>query len=94
VRGRARLIASPAEASQLRADDILVTANTTPAWTAIFANIAGLVTDNGGILSHAAVVAREFGIPAVVGTRSATTLIKEGQLIEVNGAEGMVRLMA
>lgn len=93
IRGRARRIVSPAEAHHLRAGDILVTANTTPAWTAIFANIAGLVTDSGGILSHAAVVAREFGIPAVVGTRSATALIKEGQLIEVNGSEGVVRLI-
>ncbi|MEZ4860204.1 MAG: PEP-utilizing enzyme [Caldilineaceae bacterium] len=93
VRGRARLLASPAEAGRLHVGDILVTVNTTPSWTSLYANIAGLVTDAGGILSHAAVVAREFGIPAVVGTRAATTLIKEGQLIEVNGSEGVVKLM-
>jgi phosphohistidine swiveling domain-containing protein len=93
VRGRARLTTSPAEASNLRAGDILVTVNTTPAWTSIYANIAGLVTDTGGILSHAAVVAREFGIPAVVGTRAATALIKDGQWIEVNGSKGVVRVI-
>jgi phosphohistidine swiveling domain-containing protein len=92
VRGTARILRSTEEAGKLKPGDILVTINTVPAWTPLFANLGGLVTVAGGMLSHAAVVAREFGIPAIVGVAGATTLIQDGQLIEVDGSTGVVRL--
>ncbi|HSR29763.1 MAG TPA: PEP-utilizing enzyme, partial [Anaerolineae bacterium] len=63
-----------------------------PSWIALYSVAAGLVTDTGGILSHAAVIAREFGVPAVVGTGDATRRIKDGQRIEVDGTSGEVRI--
>jgi pyruvate,water dikinase len=92
VRGTARVLRSIDEAGKLNPGDILVTINTVPAWTPLFANIGGLVTVAGGLLSHCGVVAREFGIPAVVGVAGATTLIQDGQLIEVDGTTGVIRL--
>jgi pyruvate,water dikinase len=76
----------------LKPGDILVAAITTPAWTPLFARAAGLVTDIGGPLSHGSIVAREYGIPAVLGTAVATQRIRSGQLITVNGANGTVQL--
>jgi pyruvate,water dikinase len=70
-----------------------VTPTTTPAWSALFGSIGAIVTDSGGILSHCAVVAREYGIPAVVGTALATGLLQEGQWIEVDGTRGVVRIL-
>jgi len=93
VRGPAKVLRSLAEADKLVVGDILVTATTTPPWTPLFANIAGVVTDAGGILSHPAVVAREYGIPAVVGTGRATSAIVDGQIIEVDGSTGSVRII-
>jgi phosphohistidine swiveling domain-containing protein len=92
VRGTARVLHDLTEAGKLQPGDILVTTGTVPAWTPLFANIAGLVTMTGGPLSHAAVVAREFGIPAVVGAAGATAFIQDGQLIEVDGNRGVVLL--
>jgi pyruvate,water dikinase len=66
---------------------------TSPSWVVLFTKIAGLVTDSGGALSHPAVVSREFGIPAVVGTRLATQKIKTGQRVRVNGAAGTVEVL-
>ena len=66
---------------------------TSPSWVVLFTKIAGLVTDSGGALSHPAVVSREFGIPAVVGTRTATQTIKTGQRLRVNGAAGTVEVL-
>ena len=66
---------------------------TAPPWTPLFATAAAIVTDTGGILSHSAVVAREYGIPAVVGTGKATMMIQDGQTIEVDGDKGLVRLV-
>ncbi len=71
---------------------MLVAPATLPPWTPLFATVAAVVTDAGGILSHCAVVAREYGIPAVVGTGSATTTIRDGQMVEVDGTRGVVRL--
>ncbi len=65
---------------------------TTPAWTPLFARAAGLVTDLGGPLAHGSIVAREYGIPAVMGTGSATRQIRSGQIVTVYGSEGKVRL--
>ncbi len=93
VQGTARIIRTLADASQLRAGDILVAETTAPPWTPLFATVAAVVTDTGGVLSHCAVVAREYRIPAVVGTGMATSVIKDGQLIEVDGDRGIVRVV-
>jgi pyruvate,water dikinase len=72
--------------------DILVAETLSSAWTPLFAVVAGVVTDTGGVLGHAAVVAREYGIPAVLGTDVGTVTIQEGQLIELDGYQGIVRI--
>ncbi len=94
VTGPARVVHSIEHAAALKPGEILVAAFTLPSWTPFFASAAAVVTNVGGILCHAAVVAREYGIPAVVGTQRATLAIKEGQLIEVDGDAGIVRLSA
>ena len=94
VRGTARVLHSLDEASRLQPGDVLVTEATEPPWTPLFATAAAVVTDNGGVLSHTAVVAREYRIPAVVGTSMATKLITDGQLVEVDGSNGTVRILA
>jgi len=94
VKGRVRVLTSPEEIDKIVAKDIiLVTTSTTPDWSSVFAQIVSLVTDRGGVLSHAAVVAREIGIPAVVGTGQATTVLTDGQLVEVNGNIGQVKIL-
>ena len=93
VRGTARIIGSIAEAGRLAPGDILVAETTAPPWTPLFATVAAVVTDTGGVLSHCAVVAREYGIPAVVGTQVATIAITDGQTIEVDGDAGIVRIV-
>jgi phosphoenolpyruvate synthase/pyruvate phosphate dikinase len=72
---------------------VLVVFGTVPPWTPFFATACAVVTDSGGVLSHSALVAREYRIPAVVGTGNATTTFKDGQLIEVDGDAGIVRLV-
>jgi rifampicin phosphotransferase len=94
ARGVARVIRFLDEAAKLRAGDVLVAELTTPSWTSLFGTAAAVVTDTGGVLSHCAVVAREYGIPAVVGTGEATTIIEDGQLVEVDGDTGVVRILA
>jgi pyruvate,water dikinase len=91
ARGPARVVHSLAEAGKLRPGDVLVAETTAPPWTPLFATAAAIVTDTGGILSHCAVVAREYGIPAVVGTSTATSTFHDGELIEVDGDAGSVR---
>jgi phosphohistidine swiveling domain-containing protein len=93
VEGIARLVQSPEQFDQVAKGDVLVCKMTNPAWVVLFTKISGLVTDSGGALSHPAVVSREFGIPAVVGTTSATQKIKTGQRIRVNGASGVVEIL-
>ena len=93
VSGTARVIHSLDEADKVQPGDILVTEFTAPPWTPLFATVAAVVTDAGGILSHCAVVAREYNIPAVVGTARATATIRDGQQIEVDGNAGLVRLL-
>ena len=93
VRGIARIVRSIAEAERLAPGEILVAETTAPPWTPLFATAAAVVTDTGGVLSHCAVVAREYGIPAVVGTGTATAMIADGQEIEVDGDAGIVRLI-
>jgi pyruvate,water dikinase len=93
VRGTARIISSISESGRLAPGDILVAETTAPPWTPLFAIVAAVVTDTGGVLSHCAVVAREYGIPAVVGTQIATVAIKDGDTIEVDGDAGIVRIV-
>lgn len=92
VEGRARLLMNMEDAI-LEEDDILVTAFTDPSWTPLFVSIKGLVTEVGGLMTHGAVIAREYGLPAVVGVENATTLIKDRQRIRVNGTEGFVEVL-
>jgi phosphohistidine swiveling domain-containing protein len=94
VRGTARVIHSLAEAGKLQQGDVLIAAATEPPWTPLFATASAIVTDSGGVLSHSAVVAREYRIPAVVGTGSATTIFHDGQLLEVDGSSGTVEVVA
>ena len=93
VEGRARVILDMAEA-ELEPGDILVTAFTDPSWTPLFVAIAGLVTEVGGLMTHGAVIAREYGLPAVVGVEHATRLIRDGQRIRVHGTEGYVEILS
>jgi rifampicin phosphotransferase len=93
VEGRARVILDMAKAD-LEAGDILVTAYTDPSWTALFVAIKGLVTEVGGLMTHGAVIAREYGLPAVVGVEHATRLIRDGQRIRVHGTDGYVEILS
>lgn len=93
ARGRARIAASPEEGRQLIAGEILVARFTDPGWTPIFPLAAAVVTEIGGMLSHGAVVAREYGIPAVVNVPNATTALQTGDLIEVDGSTGQIRTL-
>ncbi len=93
VRGTAKVVLSLAEAGKLQPGDIMVAPATMPAWTPLFASIAAVVTDVSGILSHAAIVAREYKIPAVLGTGTATSVIQDGQILEVDGDARMVRIV-
>ncbi|WAM15247.1 rifamycin-inactivating phosphotransferase [Rhodococcus sp. JS3073] len=92
VEGRARVISDMSQAD-LVAGDILVTAYTDPSWTPLFVAIDGLVTEVGGLMTHGAVIAREYGVPAVVGVENATRLIRDGQRIRVNGTDGYVEIL-
>ncbi len=93
ARGPARIARSLEEAGRLKRGEVLVTQTLSSSWTPLFATAAAIVTDTGGILSHAAVVAREYRIPAVLGTAVATTMLREGQLLEVDGEQGIVRIL-
>ncbi|MDN3584242.1 phosphoenolpyruvate synthase [Mucilaginibacter flavus] len=90
--GRARVILNMEDAD-ITEGDILVTKFTDPSWTPLFVSIKGLITEVGGLMTHGAVVAREYGLPAVVGVENATTLIKDGQRIRVNGTDGWVEFL-
>jgi pyruvate,water dikinase len=92
IEGRARVIHDMTEAD-LEPGDILVTAYTDPSWTPVFVAITGLVTEVGGLMTHGAVIAREFGVPAVVGVVHATRRIRDRQRIRVNGTDGYVEIL-
>jgi rifampicin phosphotransferase len=91
-RGPVRVIKDESEFHKLRAGDVLVCPITSPVWSVLFPHLAGLITDSGGMLSHPAILAREFGIPAVVATRNATTLLRDGQTVVIDGTAGTVRI--
>lgn len=92
IEGRARVIVNMEDAD-LEDGDVLVTSFTDPSWTPLFVSIKGLVTEVGGLMTHGAVIAREYGLPAVVGVESATKLIKDGQRIRVDGTKGYVEIL-
>ncbi len=92
IEGRARVVHDMAEAD-LEAGDILVTAYTDPSWSPLFVTIKGLVTEVGGLMTHGAVIAREYGLPAVVGVEQATRLIRDGQRIRVHGTDGYIEIL-
>ncbi|MEC1374423.1 phosphoenolpyruvate synthase [Heyndrickxia oleronia] len=92
IEGRARVILNMEDAN-VEDGDILVTAFTDPSWTPLFVSIKGLVTEVGGLMTHGAVIAREYGLPAVVGVENATKLIKDGQKIRVHGTEGYIEIL-
>src|SRR4029077_962418 len=89
VEGAARVVLTVEQFDHVRKGDIVVCQMTNPAWVALFTKMAGLVTDAGGLTSHAAVLSREFAIPAVIGTSVATRTIKNGHRIRVNGTTGV-----
>lgn len=92
IEGRARVILNMEDA-ELEDEDILVTTFTDPSWTPLFVSIKGLVTEVGGLMTHGAVIAREYGLPAVVGVENATKLIQDGQRIRVNGTDGYIEIL-
>jgi phosphoenolpyruvate synthase/pyruvate phosphate dikinase len=92
IEGRARVVLDMAEAD-LEPGDILVTAHTDPSWTPLFVAVKGLVTEVGGLMTHGAVIAREYGVAAVVGVEHATRLIRDGQWIRVHGTDGYVEIL-
>lgn len=93
IEGRARVILKMEDAD-LEEGDILVTTFTDPSWTPLFVSIKGLVTEIGGLMTHGAVIAREYGLPAVVGVANATKIIKDGMRIRVNGSEGFIEILS
>jgi pyruvate,water dikinase len=92
VEGRARVIRDIVQAD-IEPGDILVTTYTDPSWTPLFLAVAGLVTEVGGLMTHGAVIAREYGLPAVVGVEHATSLIRDGQRIRVHGTDGYIEIL-
>lgn len=92
--GRAIVVESVFEADKIEKGDILVTKFTDPGWTVYFAKIAGLITESGGILSHGAVVSREYGIPAIFGIKDVTKRIKTGDLLEMDGEHGIIKIIS
>jgi pyruvate,water dikinase len=93
AQGTARIVRGTPGFSRIQPGDVLVAATTTPAWTPLFPSLAALVTETGGILSHAAIVAREYGIPAVVAATGATDFVPDGARIRVDGTRGSVELI-
>ncbi|SEJ17139.1 pyruvate, water dikinase [Arthrobacter sp. yr096] len=91
--GPARPIHGPDDFGRFQSGDVLVCRTTDPAWTPLFGMASAVITETGGTLSHAAIVAREFGIPAVLGVRDALVLLANGQPVAVDGARGTVTLM-
>lgn len=94
ARGRARIVRSLAEGSKLQKGDIMVCEMTMPPWTPLFSTVSAVVADTGGVLSHCAIVSREYRMPCVVGTRVGTAVIKDGMMLTVDGSKGIVRIDA
>jgi pyruvate,water dikinase len=92
--GPVRIIRDEAEFDRLRAGDVLVCPVTSPVWSVLFPSIGALVTDTGGTLSHPAIIAREYGVPAVVNTGRGTSALRDGQVVTVDGSAGIVRIVS
>ena len=92
--GRARVVRTLEEADKVQQGDILVCRATSPAWTFLFARVAAVVAETGAVLSHCAIVAREYGIPCVVAAREATEVIRDGMVITVDGGQGTVGILS
>ncbi len=92
VTAPAKVVRTLTESDKLQRGDVLVCEMTMPAWTPLFSIVSAVVADSGGVLSHCAIVAREYGIPCVTGTRIGTTRIKDGQTVTVDGGKGIVRI--
>jgi pyruvate,water dikinase len=90
--GAVRLLDGPEDFTRLLSGEVIVAKGTAPAWTPLFARAAAVVTDGGSLAAHASLVAREYGIPAVVGTGDATTRLRDGQQVTVDGSAGVVEL--
>lgn len=93
ARGRARVVTDPNATVELDADDVLIARTTDPSWVVRFMAVAGMAIDVGGTLSHAAIIARELGIPCVIGTGNGTQVIPDGALVEIDGSAGTVRIL-
>ena len=93
ARGPAKVLRSFEEGHRLQPGDVMVVASTSPSWTPLFGKAIAVVMEVGGLLSHCAVVAREYRIPGVIGVKDATTEIQDGQILEVDGDEGTVRIV-
>jgi phosphohistidine swiveling domain-containing protein len=93
VEGTARVLHDPAEIDRIQDREVLVTTSTSEAFNLILSKLGGMVTDSGGLLSHAAILAREFGIPCVVGTRVATGTIADGVRVRIDGEKGEVSIL-
>jgi phosphohistidine swiveling domain-containing protein len=90
VTGPCRVIKNPEELHRLQPGDILVAQSTNPSWTPVFSIIGGLIVEHGSALSHAAIIAREYGIPAVMGVAGATGLLADGIQVTVDGSKGLI----
>jgi pyruvate,water dikinase len=93
TRGTARVVTSPEQLHEVQTGEILVCRITAPSWAPVFSRLKAAVSDIGGIMAHTAIVSREYGLPAVVGTGFATQRIRSGQMIEVDGNDGVVRVL-
>jgi pyruvate,water dikinase len=93
VEGKARVVIDVEQIAAVRDGDVLVCPITSPAWAPIFSSVKAVVTDIGGVMSHAAIVCREYGLPAVVGTGRATAEIQTGQTVRVDGSNGVVTIL-
>jgi pyruvate,water dikinase len=91
--GIARIVSGPDDLDQLQPGEVLIARITAPSWGPVFGRIGATVTDIGGMMSHAAIVCREYGLPAVTGTGSATAAIKTGQRVRVDGSNGTVTIL-
>jgi pyruvate,water dikinase len=90
--GTVRVVMGEHEFGKIRGGDVVVCPTTSPVWSVVFPSMGALVTDGGGILSHPAIIAREYGMPAVVGTGNATSLLRDGQRVIVDGGTGVVEI--
>ena len=94
IEGKARVCKTVSEVGQLLEGEILVAPTTSPSWAPAFAKIGACITDVGGVMSHAAIVCREYGLPTVVGTGRGTSVIKTGDLVRIDGDQGTVTIVA